>query len=69
MDIVRDNQNGFLAGTTAEFVDALTKLAASPELRAKLGAAARRTVVERYSAKIGADKFASVVRSAVSPEL
>jgi glycosyltransferase involved in cell wall biosynthesis len=68
MDIVRDNQNGFLAGTTPEFVDALTKLAASPELRAELGAAARQTVVERYSAKIGADKFASVVRSAMSPE-
>jgi glycosyltransferase involved in cell wall biosynthesis len=64
-DIVHHNRNGFLAGTTDQFVDALMKLAASPQLRAKLGAAARQTVVSGYSAKIGAEKFASVVRSAL----
>jgi glycosyltransferase involved in cell wall biosynthesis len=61
--IVEHGRNGFLASTTEEFVDALTQLASSPELRARLGAAAYETVKENYSASIGAAKFADVVRS------
>ncbi|HEX6660782.1 MAG TPA: glycosyltransferase [Sphingomicrobium sp.] len=63
--IVQDEKNGLLASTTEEFVDALTKLAASPELRTKLGAAAYETVRANYSAAVGASKFAAVVRSVV----
>ena len=62
-DIIRSGENGFLASSTDEFVDALLKLANSRELRAAMGAAARRTVEEGYSAEVVAAKFARVVRS------
>ena len=61
--IIRHGENGFLAATTAEYVDAFMQLASSPELRAKLGAAAYEMVKASYSATIGAAKFADVVRS------
>ena len=61
--IVQHGRNGFLASTTEEFVEALLQLASSPQLRAKLGAAAYETVRADYSATVGASKFAAVVRS------
>jgi glycosyltransferase involved in cell wall biosynthesis len=64
-DIIRPGKNGFLAATPAEFTEAIIALATSPELRARLGAAARQTVERDYSAPVGAAKFASVVRSVV----
>jgi glycosyltransferase involved in cell wall biosynthesis len=61
-DLVRDGVNGFLASSADDFVEALLKLAGNPELRAKIGAAGRRTVAKSYSAKAVAAKFAGVVR-------
>jgi glycosyltransferase involved in cell wall biosynthesis len=61
-DIVRSGENGFLAAGPDEFVDALLQLANSRELRARIGAAGRRTVEERYSAEVVAARFAEVVR-------
>ena len=48
-EIVTDGENGFLASTQDEWVDKLGRLIGSVELRRRLGAAARKTVVERYS--------------------
>jgi len=62
-DIVRDGENGFLASTTDEFVDALLQLAASEPLRRRLGAAGRKTVEASFSAEVVAAQFAQVVRS------
>ena len=61
-EIVQHGRNGFLAANTDEFVEALLELAQSPELRARMGAEARRTVEQRYSAEVVARRFADVVR-------
>ena len=47
--IISDDVNGFLATTDDEWFDRLAALIESAELRATIGAAARATVVERYS--------------------
>ncbi|HSE19117.1 MAG TPA: glycosyltransferase family 4 protein [Pyrinomonadaceae bacterium] len=49
-DIIQDDQNGFIAGTEDEWVEKLTRLLRSAELRRRLGNAGRATVEEKYSA-------------------
>lgn len=55
---------GLIARTPAEWVDALRRLAADADLRAKLGRAARRRVEERFAtrpmARVYLDFYASV---------
>lgn len=67
-DIIQDNENGFLAGTEAEWVDKLSRLLRSAELRRRLGEAGRATVEQRYSALTQAPRvyeiFKSVLRDA-----
>ena len=48
-EIIADGENGYLASTEDEWVEKLGRLIESPDLRRRLGAAARQTVVERYS--------------------
>jgi len=48
-DFVRDGATGFTATTTEEWVTAVRRLANDAALRARLGAAGRRQVEERYS--------------------
>lgn len=62
-DIVQEGENGFLASSTDEFVEALMRLAGSSELRQQMGAAGRKTVERSYSAEVAAAKFAEVVAS------
>lgn len=62
VDLVRSGENGFLARATDEWVDILEKLAASPELRRRIGGAGRRTVETQYSGEMVARQFAEVVR-------
>jgi glycosyltransferase involved in cell wall biosynthesis len=50
-DIIQDDQNGFIAATEDEWVEKLTRLLRSAELRRRLGHAGRVTVEEKYSAK------------------
>lgn len=49
MEILVDGENGFLAGPPDEWIQKLGQLIESPSLRALLGKAGRRTVVERFS--------------------
>lgn len=65
-EIVRHGVNGFIAGDDDAWVDALETLAASPELRRSMGAAARRTVEEGYSCEVVAAKFAQAVRDGIA---
>ncbi|HYH84017.1 MAG TPA: glycosyltransferase family 4 protein, partial [Pyrinomonadaceae bacterium] len=51
-EIVRDGANGFIAATEDEWVEKLTLLLRSPELRERLGRAGRATVEEKYSAAV-----------------
>lgn len=62
-DIVQDGVNGRLAGTHDEWVAALLALAADPAARARMGAAARRTVLDGYTAESAARDFAAVAHS------
>lgn len=48
-EIIQHGVNGFLATTVDEWVDCISKLIESPELRQKMGKAARQTVVDKYS--------------------
>jgi glycosyltransferase involved in cell wall biosynthesis len=64
--IVRDGENGFHARNDAEWVDRIERLLRDPELRARLGAAARRTVEESYSARVQAPRMAEVFRKVVA---
>jgi glycosyltransferase involved in cell wall biosynthesis len=67
-DIIQDDENGFLAGTEEEWVDKLSRLLRSAELRRRLGDAGRATVEQKYSAATQAPRvyeiFKSVLRDA-----
>jgi glycosyltransferase involved in cell wall biosynthesis len=65
-EIVRDGENGLLATSESEWVECLDRLLGSPELRARLGAMGRATVIERYSAVIQAPKVAAIFRQAAA---
>lgn len=70
-DIIQDDQNGFIAGTEDEWVEKLTRLLRSHELRQRLGHAGRVTVEEKYSAITQTPRvyeiFKSVLRDAKEP--
>lgn len=48
-DLIEDGVNGFLASTPGEWGARIELLARDPELRGRMGASARRFVVENYS--------------------
>lgn len=48
-EVVQDGTNGFMCATDEEWYQALRRLLASQSERVSQGAAARRTIVERYS--------------------
>ena len=50
-DIIEHGVNGFLASTDSEWIDCLSQLIESVELRRRLGEAARKTIDERYSVR------------------
>jgi glycosyltransferase involved in cell wall biosynthesis len=60
--IIADGENGLLASSEDEWVDRLTQLVESPELRRKLGREARRTVEERYSVRSQRDRYLSLLK-------
>jgi glycosyltransferase involved in cell wall biosynthesis len=62
-DIIQDNENGFLAGTEAEWVEKLTALLRSAELRRRLGDAGRVTVEQKYSAAIQAPRVYEIFKA------
>src|ERR1044071_3503239 len=70
-DIIQDDQNGFLAATEDEWVDKLTRLLRSHELRQRLAQAGRVTVEQKYSALTQTPRvyeiFKSVLRDAKEP--
>ena len=62
-DIIQDNENGLLAMSEAEWVDKLTSLLRSAELRRRLGDAGRATVEQKYSAVTQAPRVYEIFRS------
>jgi glycosyltransferase involved in cell wall biosynthesis len=62
--VVEHGVNGFLANTSEEWVEALRTLAADPGLRERMGAAARRTVEDRYSTQVVGPRLAQILSKA-----
>ncbi|MGC8756811.1 MAG: glycosyltransferase family 4 protein, partial [bacterium] len=64
-EIIQDGVNGFLAKDEKEWVEKLSLLIENPELRQRLGRAGRKTVEERYSVKVWAQRYVEIVRKVV----
>lgn len=62
-DIIQDDQNGFIANTEDEWVDKLSRLLQSAELRRRLGQAGRATVEQKYSAISQAPRVYEIFKS------
>ncbi|OON65915.1 glycosyltransferase [Hymenobacter sp. CRA2] len=56
-EVVQEDQNGFVCDTPEEWYAALRRLLTDQTLRQQLGAAARRTIVERYSVASNKENF------------
>ena len=66
-EVIQDGVNGFLAATEDEWVEKLSLLIEDPVLRRTMGEAGRRTIEERYSAKIWAPKVLDILQSVSYP--
>jgi glycosyltransferase involved in cell wall biosynthesis len=62
--VVQHGVNGFLADTPAEWSEALRKLATDPDLRARMGEEARKTVEQGYSTGVMVPRLAAILREA-----
>ena len=63
--IIQDGENGFIAGTKAEWIAKLKSLLHSAELRQRIGSAGRKTVEGEYSAAVQAPRVLEVFESVV----
>ncbi len=57
LDIIASGKNGLFAEAHPDWVKALTRLIEKPELRERLGAQGRKTVLERYELESNAKRF------------
>lgn len=62
-ELVRDGENGFLASSEDEWVEKLTLVINSAELRRSLGQSGRQTVEAWYSANVQAPRVYQIFRS------
>ena len=56
-EIIQNGENGFLADATDEWVEKISILIEDSELRKKLGAAGRQTVLDKYSVYSQRDNY------------
>lgn len=63
-EIIKDGQNGYLAKTEEEWIEKLSSLIKSPQLRKMIGSEGRKTVEAKYSLKANAPKFLEVLQKA-----
>jgi glycosyltransferase involved in cell wall biosynthesis len=61
--LIRHGENGLLVKTEDEWLEALERLIRDPALRRKLGEAARRDAVEKYSTRAIAAEYRRVIES------
>jgi len=63
-EMIRDGVDGFLASTDDQWVDAVRRLAADPELRLRMGRSARASLEARYSVESWSPAFVAAVAGA-----
>jgi glycosyltransferase involved in cell wall biosynthesis len=61
-ELIRHGETGFLAADAAAWQEGLLTLAVDPDLRARLGAAGRSRVVERYSQQAYTDRYGALLQ-------
>ena len=59
-EVIKDGENGFLVETRDEWHDKLRSLILDPDTRARMGKAARQTVLENYSLKAQMPRLVNV---------
>jgi len=65
-DLITAGENGFLAGSAAEWVEALDALITSADLARRLGDAGRQTVLEGYSLEVVSRRLVGLLRAVAS---
>jgi glycosyltransferase involved in cell wall biosynthesis len=65
-DVVEEGRTGLLARSTEEWVEALRALVEKPELRGRLGSAARARVEAAFSMRVHAPRVARLFREAAA---
>lgn len=65
-EIIQDGVNGYLASTTEEWVEKISRLIEDTEHRLRIGQAGRATVVSQYSVESQKERYLHYVRSLVS---
>ncbi|HUE71271.1 MAG TPA: glycosyltransferase family 4 protein [Pirellulaceae bacterium] len=68
-DYIQEGVNGFCANSPDEWVNKLERLLSCPSLRLRLGAAARDTVEQKYSASVWAAAFGDILRTVANKGL
>jgi glycosyltransferase involved in cell wall biosynthesis len=63
-ELVDHGHNGFLAASTAEWIDALEALRRDPGLRKRMGSCARKMVEEKYCLSLTAKRLLALLRRA-----
>jgi glycosyltransferase involved in cell wall biosynthesis len=64
-EFIRDGENGFLAGSTEEWIDRISRLIVDPQLRARMGRAGRASVEDRFSVRVTAPAYLQILESAL----
>lgn len=63
MDIVRDGENGFLAGSSAAWSEAVARLIVDPSLRRQMGSAGRYSVEREFCVQVQAPRLIDLLRN------
>jgi glycosyltransferase involved in cell wall biosynthesis len=61
-EVIRDGETGFLPADEPAWVAALERLLAEPALAARIGAAGRRTIEERYALDVVSRRLITILR-------
>lgn len=64
-EIINNGVNGFLAISDADWIEKLSRLIESKELREKIGKAGRKTVVDRYSIDANRERFLKILQKPI----
>lgn len=65
-EIITQGQNGFLANNEEEWINYLSQLIESKELRIRLGEEGRKTVMEKYSVEANKEKYLKAFESVLN---